>query len=202
MLGIHNLLHGLFYHPPGIVVVNQCLAIQPVLFQPAELFTRRAVGPNVLPVAAYGTVDDPMCCIDAFVVAFKVANTLCPVADEARLHLLQHVNVTLYLQVAIGVVRESRMPYLYIHTSSFLLSLTAERIGIVMRFPCLLLIDKSFSGQLLAGNQADMLPRLSVNGNLGESTQVLSHIKHQNTVLAQPLLERIALHDFHGFRNL
>ena len=35
VLGIDNVLHGLFYHAPGIIVIDQRLSVEPVLLQPS-----------------------------------------------------------------------------------------------------------------------------------------------------------------------
>ena len=35
VLGIDNVLHGLFYHAACVVVIDKCFTVEPVLFQPA-----------------------------------------------------------------------------------------------------------------------------------------------------------------------
>ena len=83
VLGICHVLHGLLYHRSAVVVVEQCLAVEPVLFEPSQFLTVRAIGPYRLPVAAYGTVDDAVGGIDAWVATLKTAGAWCCIIDKA-----------------------------------------------------------------------------------------------------------------------
>ena len=111
-LCIGNVLHGLLYHRLAVVVADESLAIQPVLFQPTQLLPVRTVCPYRLPVAADGSVYQHVGIGKEIIATLKVACLAGRVVYEAGIDILQHLHVALHLQVAIAIVTESRMPVL------------------------------------------------------------------------------------------
>ena len=191
MLGIGDILHRLLYHRATVVVVYQSLAIEPILLQPTEFLTMRTVGPDTLPVASDGTVDNLISTVKHRIRTFKIANLRSRIIDEARLDILYHwlairILITLHhgtfnLDIAITIIGEMRMPSLDALAVSRLLSLSAERISKIVRTARLFLVAGSLCGQGLGGIEPYLLSYLSTDLDLWETCEILSHIQHEGS---------------------
>ena len=77
-----------------------------------------------------------------------------------------------------------------------------QGIDIEMRTPCLLLTDVTVACQCLPWSQFQLLPPFALDGNLGETSKVLSHVEYQYGVVPYCIFYGISLHDSYGLSYL
>ena len=128
--------------------------------------------------------------VDEWIGTFEGAYTLGSVIDEARLDVLQYLDVAFYLQITETIIGEAGMPRLF--------AFTFQDIGVVVWASRLFLVTELFRGQCFCWGYLQVLSTLSLYSDFWVSCQVLSHIIHQNRILADCLFDRVALHQLDG----
>lgn len=103
----------------------------------------RTVCPYCLPIASDGTVDNLISPVEHRIGALETTNLRCRIINEARLDILYHrlaIRIlialhhgTFYLDIAITIISEMRMPGLDALAVRSLLALSAERIIKIIR---------------------------------------------------------------------